>query len=87
MVLSVCDSEPMQQILYLLCVGHLGNEVVIEEDVGRPSEHGVGGGVLGLGLQEGVWGEARHRGVVQLWLEVYQSHRHLEGEGRSGERH
>ena len=30
-----------------------------------------------------MWGEAGHRGVVQLWLEVYQSHRHLEGEGRS----
>ena len=50
----------MQEILYLWCVGHLGNEVVIKEDVGQPSEHDVGGGVLGLGLQEGVWGEAMH---------------------------
>ena len=59
-VLSACDSQPMQEILYLWCVGHLGNEVVIKEDVGQPSEHDVGGGVLGLGLQEGVWGEAMH---------------------------
>ena len=71
----------MYACTHIWCVGHLGNEVVIKEDVGRPSEHGVGGGVLGLGLQEGVWGEAGHRSVVQLWLEVYQSHRHLEGEG------
>ena len=37
---------------------HLGDEVVVEEDIGWSGEHGVGGGVPGSGLQEGVGGEA-----------------------------
>ena len=58
---------------------HLGDEVVVEEDVGWSGQHGVGGGVPGSGLQEGVGREAGHRGGVELRLQVHQSHRHLRG--------
>ena len=56
---------------------YLGNEVIVKKDIGWSSQHGVGGGVLGLGLQEGVWGEPGHRDMVELWLQVYQGHCHL----------
>ena len=68
---------PKEHHLNLNC--HLGDEVVVEEDVGWSGQHGVGGGVPGRGLQEGVGREAGHRGGVELWLQVHQSHRHLRG--------
>ncbi len=56
---------------------YLGDEVIIKEDVGGPSQHGVLGGVLGLGLKGGVRGEAGHRDIVELRGQVHQGHRHL----------
>jgi len=56
---------------------YLGNKVVIQEDVGWSGQHGVWGSVLGLCLQEGVWGETRHRAVVEFRGEVNQCHCHL----------
>ena len=58
---------------------YLGNEVVVQEDVGRTGQHGVRGGVLRFGLQEGVWGEARYGDVVELRGEVNKCHCHLCG--------
>ena len=62
-----------------LTLADLSDEVVVEEDVGWSGQHGVGGGVPGRGLQEGVGREAGHRGGMELWLQVHQSHRHLRG--------
>ncbi len=56
---------------------HLSDEVVVQEDVGWSRQDGVGWGVGGLGLQEGVGGESRDRAVRQLRDQVNQRYRHL----------
>lgn len=56
---------------------HLSYESVVQEDVSRSSQHGVGGGVLGLGLQEGVRRDSGDGVVVEFWTQVYQGNRNL----------
>ena len=67
-------------------VQYLGEEVVVQEDVGRARQDGIGGGVLDSGLQEGVWGEPGNTDIAELWLQVNDSHCHLRREGREEER-
>ena len=57
---------------------YFSDEVVVHEDVGRASQHGVRRGVLSLGLQEGMSRQAWHTGVVEVRTKVHQSHSHLE---------
>ena len=57
---------------------YLCDEIVVQEDVGRSSQHGIGRGILCLGLQEGVRGESRDSVVMELRTQVHQSYRHLQ---------